>query len=250
MRLCRAQVENDVFWAVLKEEIVYPIMGTPYEKIEQDGRQLSLSSVTLKAPCNPTKVVAVGLNYRDHAMELDHEILEEPVIFLKPVSAVVGPFEPIIIPAMSQRVDYEAEVGIVMKKRCKNVLPSEALQYVLGCTCVNDVTARDLQKIDGQWTRAKSFDTFAPIGPWVETEVDYANLAVEARLNGRVCQQSNTRFMMHNIPALISFISQVMTLEPGDVIATGTPAGIGPMAIGDTIEIEVSGVGILQNTVQ
>jgi 2-keto-4-pentenoate hydratase/2-oxohepta-3-ene-1,7-dioic acid hydratase in catechol pathway len=208
-----------------------------------------LADLRLLAPCRPTKVVAVGLNYREHANELGLRVAEAPILFLKPPSAIIGPGEAISCPAASSRVDYEAELGVVIKDRTKNVRPGEALGHVLGYTCVNDVTARDLQKKDGQWTRAKSFDTFCPVGPWIETDVAPDDLLVESYLNGAQRQSSRTSQLLFGADRLISFISEVMTLEPGDLILTGTPPGIGPMKPGDEIEIRIGGIGSLKNTV-
>nr|WP_245526136.1 fumarylacetoacetate hydrolase family protein [Archaeoglobus profundus] len=192
-------------------------------------------------PIKPTKIVCIGLNYMDHAEELNMEIPEEPIIFLKPPSAVIGHEDVIVMPRISKRVDYEGEIAVVIGKRCKNVKKEDAMDYVLGYTCFNDVTARDLQSKDGQWTRAKSFDTFAPIGPYVVTEVP-EKLKIETRLNGKVVQKSDTSNLIFDIPTLIEFISNIMTLERGDVIATGTPAGVGMLKSGDVVEVEVNGL--------
>ncbi len=209
-----------------------------------------LASLVLLPPCSPSKVVAVGLNYRDHAEEMGFPIPEEPVIFLKPATTVIGPGTPIFYPSSSSRVDYEAELGIVIRDRTRNIAPDKAHDHILGYTCANDVTARDLQKKDGQWTRAKSFDTFCPIGPWIETEVDPGDLAIEAYLNNDRRQSSRTAKFIFPVPYLVSFISHVMTLNPGDLIITGTPSGIGPMRPGDEIEIRIEGIGSLKNPVR
>ncbi|MDP1761430.1 MAG: fumarylacetoacetate hydrolase family protein, partial [Deltaproteobacteria bacterium] len=202
------------------------------------------------APCEPTKIVALGLNYRDHALEIGHPLPEEPLLFMKPSTAVIGPDEDIVYPAMSRQVDYEAELAVVMGRTCRFVKAEDFRDYVLGYTCINDVTARDLQRKDGQFTRSKSFDTFAPLGPWIETAIpDPDNLMVEAYLNGERRQHGNTRNMVFGVAAQVSFISRIMTLRPGDVIATGTPFGIGPMAPGDVVEIRVEGIGRLQTRV-
>ena len=174
---------------------------------------------------------------------------DEPVIFIKPASAVIGPGEAIVCPKRSSRVDYEAELAAVIGKRCKNVSAQDAPQYILGYTCLNDVTARDIQPIDGQWTRAKGFDTFAPIGPCIETEFDPGNAPIQSALNGRVCQDGNTSMMMRSVSELVAFISGVMTLEPGDVVTTGTPEGVGPMQPGDTVKVRIGGIGTLVNPV-
>jgi 2-keto-4-pentenoate hydratase/2-oxohepta-3-ene-1,7-dioic acid hydratase in catechol pathway len=197
----------------------------------------------------PSKIVAIGTNYRKHAEEMGLPIPSEPLIFLKPATAVIGHDDVIRYPAMSSRVDYEAELGVVIKKRASQVEVKDAGDYILGYTCVNDVTARDLQKKDGQWIRAKGFDTFAPIGPWIVTDIDSSDLKLEAVLNGEVKQDSRTSDMIFKVPELVSFISKVMTLEAGDVIATGTPSGIGPMQKGDTIEIRIEGIGTLRNKI-
>jgi 2-keto-4-pentenoate hydratase/2-oxohepta-3-ene-1,7-dioic acid hydratase in catechol pathway len=208
-----------------------------------------LSHVKLLPPCRPSKVVAVGLNYRDHAHEMGLAIPDEPVIFLKPATAIIGPGDTIVCPGASSRVDYEAELGIVIKDRTRGVGPDEAAGHILGYTCINDVTARDLQKKDGQWTRAKSFDTFCPVGPWIETDLDPGDLLIQAYLNGEQRQSSRTSQLIFKVNELISFISGIMTLEPGDLIITGTPAGIGPMRPGDEIEVRIEGIGSLKNQV-
>jgi len=203
----------------------------------------------LLAPCTPSKIVAVGVNYKDHALEMGDELPAEPLIFLKPNTCVIGPKDIIVYPPLSKRVDYEAEFAIVIKKKAKNITLENAKDYILGYTCLNDVTARDIQKSDGQWTRGKGFDTFAPIGPCIQTDLCPDDLKVESRLNGKVCQSSSTCQLIFDPLYLVSYISTAMTLLPGDVITTGTPGGIGPMKIGDIIEVEVEGIGILENTV-
>jgi 2-keto-4-pentenoate hydratase/2-oxohepta-3-ene-1,7-dioic acid hydratase in catechol pathway len=214
------------------------------------GERVKLSDVKLLAPCCPTKVVAIGINYRDHASEMGHELPEDPVIFLKPTTAIIGPGDAIIKPEQCQRLDFEAECAIVIGKVCKGIEAEDAEQYIFGYTCCNDVTARDLQKKDGQWTRGKGFDTFCPLGPWIETEMDNGNAEVESRLNGKVTQHSNTKYLINPMGRLVEFVSAVMTLLPGDVITTGTPSGIGPMQSGDIIEVEVGGIGTLKNIVR
>ncbi len=201
-------------------------------------------------PVVPGKIVAVGLNYRDHAQEMGIELPKEPILFMKPSTSVIGHLDAIRYPAQSSRVDYEAELAVVIGRGCKDVKAAHAREYILGYTCFNDVTARDLQEKDGQWTRSKSFDTFAPIGPWIVTDLeDPLSLTIRAYLNGELKQSSNTANLIFNVFDLIEFISSVMTLNPGDVIATGTPSGIGPMNIGDEIAIEIQGIGILENKV-
>lgn len=213
------------------------------------GREYEMDKVTVLPPCKPTKIVCVGLNYKDHAAEMKDRIPDEPVLFLKPPSSVIGHGGHIVYPPQSRQVDYEAELGVVIGKRARHVKAEHAKDYIQGYTCFNDVTARDLQKKDVQWTRAKSFDTFSPVGPFIVTDIDPTNLAVQSRLNGEVKQSSNTSNMMFDVYRLVEFISGVMTLEHDDVIATGTPSGIGPMKKGDVIEIEIEKVGTLGNKI-
>lgn len=198
---------------------------------------------------NSTKIIAVGLNYHDHAKEMNAPIPKQPLIFLKSPSAIIYDGDIIRYPQSSSRVDYEAELAVIIRKECKNIKPGQAKDYILGYTCANDVTARDLQKIDGQWTRAKSFDTFCPIGPRIVKDIDPDNLSIRAILNGEVKQDSNTNQMIFKVDEVIAFVSEIMTLFPDDIIITGTPAGIGPMERGDMIEIEIEGIGILRNPV-
>jgi 2-keto-4-pentenoate hydratase/2-oxohepta-3-ene-1,7-dioic acid hydratase in catechol pathway len=192
----------------------------------------------------------VGRNYLAHAQELGHTVPPQPMIFLKPPSALLGPGEPIVLPSQSQQVEYEGEIGVVILERLRDVSAAAAERVRLGYVCVNDVTARDLQKTDGQWGRAKGFDTFCPVGPAVVEGLDWRTLEVTTRVNGAVRQHGKTSEMAYSIPAIISFISSVMTLEPGDLIATGTPAGVGRLAAGDVVEVEVPGIGVLRNPVR
>jgi 2-keto-4-pentenoate hydratase/2-oxohepta-3-ene-1,7-dioic acid hydratase in catechol pathway len=212
------------------------------------GELLKLEEVFLLPPCQPTKIVCVGLNYVKHAQELKMPLPEEPILFLKPPSAILAPGGQIIYPPSSQQLDYEGELAVVIGKRCKNVTAEEAEKYILGYTCFNDVTARDLQRIDVQWTRAKSFDTFAPFGPWI-AKIDPYDADIQTRVNGNVVQKSNTSDLIFDVPKLLQFISGIMTLEPGDVIATGTPPGVGQLQKGDAVEVEIEGIGVLKNTV-
>jgi 2-keto-4-pentenoate hydratase/2-oxohepta-3-ene-1,7-dioic acid hydratase in catechol pathway len=198
---------------------------------------------------HPTKIIAIGLNYLDHAKELNMNIPEYPLIFMKPPTAVIGDGEIIIYPPQTQELHYEGELGIVIGKKARNVSIEEAKDYIAGYTCVNDVTARDLQRMDGQWTRSKSFDTFCPLGPRIVKDVDPTNLAIATRVNGVTKQSSNTNQMIFNAYKLVSFISAIMTLLPGDVISTGTPPGVGELQVGDVVEVEIEGIGILRNTV-
>ena len=250
MKIVRFDQEGRSGYGVLDGEKILPIWENPFAGITEIGETLVLSDVTLLAPCEPSKIVALGLNYRDHAAEFGHQVPEEPLIFLKPSTAVIGPEAAIIYPKMSRRVDYEAELAVVIGETAHRVREDDALKYVLGYTCLNDVTARDLQKKDGLFTRAKGFDTFAAMGPWIETAIgDPDNVMVEAYLNGEPRQHASTSNMVFGVRRLIAFISEVMTLLPGDVISTGTPSGIGPMRPGDVVEVRVEGIGTLRNQV-
>ncbi|MET1124483.1 MAG: fumarylacetoacetate hydrolase family protein [Archaeoglobaceae archaeon] len=213
------------------------------EVLVYDGEEILLEFVKFLPPVMPSKIVAVGLNYVDHAAELNMPIPDEPIIFLKPPSAVIGDGDPILLPDVG-RVDYEGELAVVIKKKCRDVRDTE--DVILGYTCFNDVTAREIQAKDVQWTRAKSFDTFAPIGPYV-AEIDPKGLEIVTRLNGKVVQKSTTANMIFDVYELVSFVSKVMTLYPGDVIATGTPAGVGQLKPGDMVEVEIEKIGVLRN---
>jgi len=228
---------------------VLPLRGTFFEDPVPTGEEVPLDAVRLLAPVLPSKIVAVGRNYADHAEELGNPMPEEPMIFLKPSTSVIGPGDDIPYPGQSTRVDHEAELAVVVGRLARRVPLEEVGKFVLGYTCANDVTARDLQDRDGQWTRAKSFDGFCPLGPWVETELNPLDLAVECRVNGDTRQAGRTSQIAFGPAELIEFVSQVMTLLPGDVVLTGTPAGVGPLQVGDRVEVEVEGIGVLQNGV-
>lgn len=250
MQIGRFSYQGETFFGVVEGDIVFPV-ADPFRSLKPvSGRQLPLAEMALLAPCRPGKAVCVGLNYRDHARELGMALPEEPVLFLKPPTAVIGPGEPIIYPDMSRQVDYEAELAVVIKKEARYVREEEATGYILGYTCANDVTARDLQRKDGQWTRAKSFDTFLPLGPYIETDLDPGRQEVSLYLNGERKQHSSTDQLIFPVPSLISFISRIMTLLPGDVILTGTPSGVGPVQPGDVVEVVISGIGRLTNRVE
>jgi 2-keto-4-pentenoate hydratase/2-oxohepta-3-ene-1,7-dioic acid hydratase in catechol pathway len=208
-----------------------------------------LASVRLLAPCLPGKIVCVGRNYTDHAREHHVEVPEVPLLFLKPPSAVIGPGEEIVLPPQSEQVEYEAELAVIVGRRIRDATADEAMACVFGCTIANDVTARDLQNRDGQWTRAKGFDTFCPIGPWIDTDVSPHDLRILCRVNGQIRQLGSTRDMVFSVPQLIAFISGIMTLEAGDVVLTGTPAGVGKIAAGDMVRVEIDGIGVLENPV-
>jgi 2-keto-4-pentenoate hydratase/2-oxohepta-3-ene-1,7-dioic acid hydratase in catechol pathway len=249
MILTRFSYKHLVGWGILQGGIVHALEGDLFGGPRAGRRIASLEQVRLLAPAAPTKIVAVGRNYAEHAAEFGNSPPPEPLLFLKPPSAVIAPGEAIVLPSLSRQVDHEAELAVVIGRRCRRVRREDALDYVLGYTCANDVTARDLQKRDGQWARAKGFDTFCPLGPWVVTGLDPAGLEVVGRVNGETRQHGYTRDFLFPLPVLIEYASAAMTLEPGDVLLTGTPAGVGPLHAGDTVEIEVSGIGVLGNPV-
>ncbi|MFH1248059.1 MAG: fumarylacetoacetate hydrolase family protein [Candidatus Omnitrophota bacterium] len=213
------------------------------------NKTVALDEIKPLPPAIPSKIILVGLNYKDHARELKMKLPREPIIFLKPSTALLGMGGKILYPKIARRLDYEAELALVIGKQAKHVPESRALDYVLGFSCLNDVTARDIQKKDGQWTRSKSFDTFCPFGPWLTTGIDPDNLKVRSYLNGLLMQDSSTSNFIFPVRRIVSFVSQVMTLLPGDIISTGTPAGVGPMRVGDVIEVEIEGLGRLANPV-
>lgn len=249
MKLVRFTAGGKVEHGILEGERVRVIAGTPYHRIKTTDRYHRLDDIRLLAPCLPSKIVALGVNYRSHGEEMSHRIPTEPLIFIKPSTSVIGPEDNIIYPECSERVDYEGELGVVIQTRTHHVTKEQAKRHILGYTCVNDVTTRDIQAKDKQWTRSKGFDTFGPIGPCIETELDPANLSLVTRLNGEIKQQANTGDLIFNVYELVSFISNVMTLLPGDVIATGTTSGVGPMQPGDTVEVAIENIGTLRNYV-
>jgi 2-keto-4-pentenoate hydratase/2-oxohepta-3-ene-1,7-dioic acid hydratase in catechol pathway len=234
----------------LEADIAREISGSPWGGWVEGHTIWDLKNVRFLAPCEPSKIVCIGRNYAAHAAELGNEMPKEPLIFLKPPSAIVGPDEPIQLPNASNRVEHEAELGVVIGKKCSHLSDDvDPLSYVLGYTCLNDVTARDLQKSDVQFTRAKGFDTFCPLGPHIETQLDPHEVLVECRVNGETRQSGSTSLMAFPVVFLIRWISRVMTLMPGDLIATGTPAGVGPLVPGDSVEVSVAGLGVLRNPV-
>lgn len=249
MKIVRFSYKKEVFWGILKRGSVRVLKDAPYKKIKPGKKRIDLESVKLLPPATPSKIILSGLNYKDHAKELGMKLPEEPVIFLKPPSSLIGHEDDIIYPKAVRRIDYEAELAVVIKKEGKNIPEDKVDEYILGYTCLNDVTARILQQKDIQWTRAKSFDTFCPVGPCVETSLDPSKLKVKAYLNGELKQDSSTSGFIFGVHYLVSFISRVMTLSCGDIISTGTPPGIGEMNPGDTIEVELEGIGKLRNRV-
>lgn len=237
-------------YGLMEANQVQEITGAPWSKWARGTRIWPLNEVHIAAPVQPSKIVCVGRNYAAHAAELGNELPKEPMIFLKAPSSIIGPGESIVLPTYSSRVEYEGELAVIIGKKCANLGEQEnALDYVFGYTCLNDVTARDLQKRDVQFTRAKSFDTFCPLGPHIETEINVYDTLVETFVNGARRQSGSTSLMTYPVAFLVQWISRMMTLLPGDVIATGTPAGVGPLAGGDTVEVSVAGIGMLRNPV-
>jgi len=248
MKVVRIFQDEDVRYGLADETSVTLISDEPFAAWEPEG-VVPLDHAELLCPVVPTKIVCVGINYRAHAKEMGHDLPAEPVIFLKPPTALTSPNGEIHVPLGHDSVDFEGELAAVIGRRTHRISPEAAKNHVLGFTCANDVTARCLQKVDGQWTRAKGFDTFCPVGPWVETDVDPTNLTIETFVNGEQRQQASTSDMMRDVYELVSFISSVMTLLPGDLVLTGTPSGIGPMRRGDTVEVRIEGIGSLINRV-
>ena len=249
MRIARYTHGDEVSFGVVEGEEVAQVASHPFGPVTFTGRRDPLDKVRLLAPVLPSKVVAIGKNYAEHATEMGGDVPERPLIFLKPSTAVIGTGDTIGYPPSSQRVDYEGELAVVVARLCRDVPESRAADVVLGYTCGNDVTARDQQAADGQWSRAKGYDTFCPLGPWIETDVDTADLRITTTLNGEVKQDGRTSQIVHRVPALIAYITACMTLLPGDVILTGTPAGVGPMQVGDEVSVEIEGIGRLTNQV-
>ncbi len=253
MIICRFVFQAKILYGILKNDNQLYFIKNPFktegEFVELGNSSVNLSEVKLLAPTAPSKIVAVGLNYVDHAKELEMDIPDEPIIFLKPPTSVIGPEENIVLPSQSQRVDYEAELAVVIGKKARFISEDKAKEFILGYTCSNDVTARDLQKKDVQWTRAKSFDTFAPLGPWITTDIEPEDLKIELFLNGEIKQSSSSKNLIFNPYKLVSFISEVMTLNPGDVIMTGTPPGVGELKSGDVVEVRIEKIGALKNYV-
>lgn len=254
MKICRFTEGNGggIHWGIIEGSAVMELDRSPFDGpyAIKKGEEWELGKVRLLSPVSPSKVVAIGLNYRAHAAEFDKELPEEPMLFMKPSTSVIGPGDFIIYPShMSHRVDYEGELAIVIGREAKDVPAERAASYILGYTCFNDVTARDLQGKDKQYTRAKGFDTFACVGPCIETVLDPLNVRIRTFLDGEKRQDTSTSDMIFNAFELVSFVSHVMTLLPGDVIATGTPSGVGKMKPGNTVEVSIDGIGVLKNTV-
>lgn len=249
MRYVRIDRSGSPCWGVVKGEDVLTLTKPPYEEVDYDGGKLPLRQCRLLAPCEPSKIVCVGKNYSEHAKEMGGKPPDHPILFLKGPNTLNRPDGAIHAPGFVGRLDYEGELAIVIRRRAKNIKAKDFGEYVLGYTCLNDVTARDIQQIDSQWTRAKSMDGFCPVGPLVTDEVEPAALELTTRLNGKTVQQGQTADLIASIPQLLEFITASMMLEPGDVVATGTPSGIGPMIPGDRVEVDIEGIGILKNHV-
>jgi 2-keto-4-pentenoate hydratase/2-oxohepta-3-ene-1,7-dioic acid hydratase in catechol pathway len=256
MRFCRFQVSTSAGqefprYGLVDGDQIQEITAAPWTTWSKSGRAWRLDEVRLLAPVVPSKIVCVGRNYAAHAAELGNEVPKEPLIFLKPPSAIIGPGEPIVLVRYSKQVEHEGELALVVGRRCSHLDDdSDPLAYLLGYTCLNDVTARDIQKAETLFDRAKGFDTFCPVGPHIETALDPHDVLVETRVNGAMRQSGRTSLMIYPVSFLVRWISRMMTLEPGDVIATGTPAGVGPLQPGDVVEVSISGVGRLQNPVR
>ncbi len=249
MRIARFSVDGQVAFAAVEGGDLAVIDTHPFGQITFTGARVPIAGVRLLPPILPSKVVAIGKNYAAHAREMGGDPPDEPVMFLKPSTAVIGPLAPVARPADVGRVDYEGELAVVIGRLARDVPAATALDVVLGYTCANDVTARDQQLGDGQWTRGKGYDTFCPLGPWIETDLDPSDLLIETTVNGEVRQSSRTSLMLHDVAALIEHVSRVMTLLPGDVLLTGTPEGIGPVVAGDEMTVSIEGVGSLTNPV-
>jgi 2-keto-4-pentenoate hydratase/2-oxohepta-3-ene-1,7-dioic acid hydratase in catechol pathway len=249
VRIARFRAAGQTRWGVLETSHLVEYLGSPFGAFRRGRRRYAVSQVVLLPPVVPSKIVLVGLNYRDHAVELGLAIPDEPIILFKPPSALAGPGDAIVCPPQSRRVDHEAELAVVIKRRCRNVSAARAHEYVLGYTCLNDVTARDLQTKDVQWARAKAFDTFCPLGPCIATDLDAGVATVEAWVNDTLRQSASTRDMIFPLEEVVARVSEVMTLLPGDVISTGTPPGVGPLYPGDHVEVRIPGIGSLRNPV-
>jgi 2-keto-4-pentenoate hydratase/2-oxohepta-3-ene-1,7-dioic acid hydratase in catechol pathway len=245
MRIAVLEKDGRRSWYALEGARARRFAGSPFEGGTVEGALVPWVEAELRAPVRPSKIVCIGRNYAAHAKELGNEVPSEPLMFFKPPSSIIGPAESVVLRTESEKVEHEGELGVVIGKRASRVSRDEALSYVFGYTCVNDVTARDLQKKDGQWSRAKGFDTFCPVGPWIETDLDPSDLLVQCLVDGVVRQEGRTSQMMFDIPTLIAYVSRAFTLEPGDLIATGTPEGVGPLAPGNRVTVAIEKLGEL-----
>jgi 2-keto-4-pentenoate hydratase/2-oxohepta-3-ene-1,7-dioic acid hydratase in catechol pathway len=249
MKLVRFQAGQRMAYGVWEDDVIREVSGSVFGEVRTSPTTHRLADVRLLPPVEPTKILCVGLNFRDHVAELGREMPKLPSHFLKPLTTIVGPGDPILVPRVARRVDYEGELAVVIKDRIKDVRPEEALRHVLGYTCFNDVTERELSEIPGQLTRAKGFDTFAPFGPCIATDLDPATLTLRTFLNGKPMQEGRIADLIFSIPFLVYFLSQCMTLLPGDLISTGTPRGVAAMKPGDVVEVAIDGIGVLRNPV-
>ena len=259
MRICRVSVDGDLFFGLIEGlsdtgeigegTLVALLDGHPFGVLAPEGRIMKASDVRFIAPVLPSKIIAVGRNYAAHAKEMGNEVPVSPMIFLKPSTSIIGPGEPILLPWQSEQVEHEAELAVVIGRLCSDVPVDRVKEVILGYTCANDVTARDLQHADGQWSRAKGFDTFCPIGPWIETDLDVEDARITCSVDGVLRQAGSTNDMVHDIATLIAYISSIMTLIPGDIILTGTPAGVGPIVAGNNVTVAIEGIGTLTNPV-
>ncbi|MDD5583645.1 MAG: fumarylacetoacetate hydrolase family protein [Candidatus Omnitrophica bacterium] len=251
MRLIRFLYHTKLYWGIIEDDTKVTVLAhEPFVKIQPVRKKIPLTGIRIVAPANPSKIILVGLNYKNHARELGLKIPKQPIIFLKPPTSIIGYGAIIKYPGSVRRLDYEAELALVIKKEAKNVTTQDAHKYILGFTCLNDITARDQQRKDVQWTRAKSYDTFCPLGPWIETKLAPGNLSVKSFVNGSLRQNSSTSNLIFSVARLVSFISSIMTLQAGDVISTGTPPGIGALKRGDMVEVAIQGIGVLKNYVR
>jgi len=247
MKIVRFAVGNNIGYGILDGMTIQCLLHEPYRELALADYSYNITDVRLLAPCTPSKIIALGLNYQPHADEMNQSLPKNPLIFLKPPTSVIGPEDNIVYPPTSNQVDYEGELAVIIKKPTWAVAEESAFEHIFGYTCFNDVTARDIQRLDQQWTRAKSFNTFAAVGPCIETDLDPHKLVIRTYLNGILKQKASTSELIFSIPELIHFISHVMTLLPGDIITTGTPSGVGPMYQGDTIEVTIDEIGSLRN---
>jgi 2-keto-4-pentenoate hydratase/2-oxohepta-3-ene-1,7-dioic acid hydratase in catechol pathway len=251
MRIIRYKTKNGPTkngW--IYNDMVGEIEGDLFGEYRRTEANIPLSDVKILPPCQPSKIVCIGRNYVDHAKELGNDVPKMPLIFLKPPSSIIGAGDTIVLPAQSQQVEHEAELVIVIGKKCKDVTPEKAKNVIYGFTVGNDVTARDLQRSDEQWTRAKGFDTFCSFGPWIDTEFDASDALITCKVSGQPRQMGSTRDMVYNVSTLVAYISSIMTMEAGDLIFTGTPSGVGPLKDGDTVVVEIEGLGVLENAVK
>jgi 2-keto-4-pentenoate hydratase/2-oxohepta-3-ene-1,7-dioic acid hydratase in catechol pathway len=259
VRICRVAVDDDLVFGVvegvdehdelLPDAMVALMHGHPFGELRPSGRVIPAADVRFVAPMLPSKIIAVAKNYADHAKEMGGEVPASPMIFLKPSTSVIGPDDPIVLPWQSEQVEHEAELAVVIGRLCRDVPVDRVHEVIFGYTCANDVTARDLQRIDGQWGRAKGFDSFCPLGPWIRTDLEIENLSITCAVNNEQRQVGSSDQMVHDVASLVHWVSSIMTLLPGDVILTGTPAGVGPIRAGDFVNVHISGIGSLRNPV-